>query len=147
LPAQIVVGGAAGVAGVFLGGYVGYKLECAGGCGGEFGGLGGLVLGAAIGLTVATTDGVMLVGHDRDHDASAGLTWLGTVGGGIVGGLVASRLDSPAAIGVLVVTGTAFGGALMYRATRTRNPSTAGVRLVPFASGSGFGLSLVGNAP
>jgi hypothetical protein len=144
--AQTVVGGMAGVLGGLLGGAIGYRLDIADHSGGEFDGLGGLVLGSAIGLTAATTAGVMLVGHDQDHDASIALTWLGTVGGGIVGGLVSSRSESPALIGIAVVTGTALGGALMHNVSRTRS-SPATVRVVPFAGGGGFGLSLVGTAP
>jgi hypothetical protein len=147
LAVQVVVGGAAGALGALLGGYVGYQLDIAGDSGGEFDGLGGLVLGAAIGLTVGTTGGVMLAGHEPDHDASIALTWLGTVGGGIVGGLAASQLDSPAAIGMIVVSGCALGGALMHRVSRTRTPPRGTIQLTPFVSGSGFGLSLAGNVP
>jgi len=143
---QTLVGGMAGVLGGVLGGYLGYQLDIAGHSGGEFDGLGGLVLGGAIGLTAATTAGVMLAGHDPDHDASIALTWLGTVGGGIVGGLVSSRSESPALIGIAVVTGTALGGALMHNVSRTRS-APATIRVVPFAGGGGFGLSLVGTAP
>lgn len=140
---QTLIGGMAGVLGGVLGGYIGYQLDVAGNGGGEFDGLGGLVLGGAIGLTAATTAGVMLAGHDQDHDASIALTWLGTVGGGIVGGLVTSRSGSPALIGIAVVTGTGLGGALMHNVSRTRS-SPATIRVVPFAGGGGFGLSLVG---
>src|SRR5262245_26958284 len=36
---EVVVGGALGIGGMYGGGYLGYKLDCAKGCPGEFGGL------------------------------------------------------------------------------------------------------------
>ncbi|HSR95830.1 MAG TPA: hypothetical protein VLM79_02115 [Kofleriaceae bacterium] len=169
----VVAGGALGAGGLFAGGYLGYELECASGCPGEFGGLGGLLLGAGIGLTVASTTGIMLTGLDGEHHSSAGLTWLGTAIGGALGAVAAGKLshDLPSAT-FFLAGGSALGGTLMYYAARTKDrtePSPlrhAGravgpeqrsegrskshlrpvVRVVPFTDGSSVGVALVGNA-
>jgi hypothetical protein len=141
---ETVVGGALGIGGLYGGGYLGYKLECANGCPGEFGGLGGILVGAALGLTITATAGVMIVGNDDDHRSSIGLTWLGTVLGGVAGGYAAAKLTGENIVGstVVLATGTALGGALMFHATRTRKAT--GLQLVPFAGDGSVGLSLVG---
>jgi hypothetical protein len=144
---EVVVGGALGIGGLYGGGYLGYKLDCAKGCPGEYGGLGGLFWGGALGLTITATAGVMIVGIDDEHRSSIGLTWIGTVLGGVVGGLAAAKLtESITGATVLVATGTALGGSLMFHATRTRRRAP-GLQLVPFAGDGSVGLSLVGTAP
>ena len=169
----VLAGGALGAGGLLAGGYLGYKLECASDCRGEFGGLGGLLLGAGIGLTVASTTGIMLTGMDGEHHSSAGLTWLGTAIGGAVGAVAAGKLsnDLPGAT-FFLAGGSALGGTLMYYAARSKDrterspgrraggavgperrskgPSKNNahpVRVVPFTDGSSFGVSLVGNGP
>jgi len=142
---EVVVGGVFGVAGLFGGGVLGEKLDCASGCPGDLGGLGGALLGAGLGLTIATTAGVALVGRDDKHDVSIALTWLGTVVGGVAGTIAAARIASGNAAGAIAIltTSTALGGTLMLHASRTtRRPKTA-IRLAPLTGGS-VGLSLVG---
>jgi hypothetical protein len=145
---EVVVGGALGIGGLYGGGYLGYKLDCAKGCPGEFGGLGGVLVGGALGLTITATAGVMIVGIDDEHRSSSGLTWLGTVLGGVVGGVAAAKLTDESITGgtILLATGTALGGALMFHATRTRRRAPA-LQVVPFAGEGSVGLSLVGTAP
>jgi hypothetical protein len=144
----VLAGGALGAGGLFAGGYLGYEAECASGCGGEFGGLGGLVLGAGIGLTVATTTGIMLTGIDGEHHSSVGLTWLGTVIGGAAGAVAAGKLSNDlAGATFFLAAGSALGGTLLFYAARTRKQSRSALRMVPYASGSGVGVSLVGTTP
>jgi len=172
----VLAGGALGAGGLFAGGYLGYKIECASNCGGEFGGLGGLVLGAGIGLTVASTTGIMLTGIDGEHHSSAGLTWLGTAIGGAAGAVAAAKLSNDVAGATFfLAAGSALGGTLMYYAARTKDRTErrpgrhAGgavgperrsearsknhvqpgrvVRVMPFTDGNGLGIALVGDAP
>jgi hypothetical protein len=144
----VLAGGALGAGGLFAGGYLGYKIECASDCGGEFGGLGGLLLGAGIGLTVASTTGIMLTGMDGEHHSSAGLTWLGTAIGGALGAVAAGKLshDLPSAT-FFLAGGSALGGTLMYYAARTKDRPARAIRVVPFTDGGSVGIALVGNAP
>jgi hypothetical protein len=145
---QIVVGSALGVGGLYAGGIIGYKVDCASDCGGEFGGLGGLLLGAAAGLTITTTTGVMLMGTDDDHHSSIGVTWLGTVIGGAVGAVAASKLsDSVGGASIVLATSSALGGTLMFFAARSRNRPKSALRMVPFTGDRAVGLSLVGYTP
>jgi hypothetical protein len=146
---QIAIGAALGVGGLFGGAYLGYKLDCGSSCGGDFAGFRGLVVGAALGLTIATTAGVAIIGSDDEHDPSIGLTWLGTVIGGSLGLLGAIRLsgDSPAASTLVLATSTAMGGALMFHVTRTRKRPKAVLRMVPVTADRAVGLSLVASTP
>jgi hypothetical protein len=146
---EVVVGGALGVGGLYGGGYLGYKLDCANGCPGPFGGLGGILVGGALGLTITATAGVMIVGIDDEHRSSVALTWLGTALGGVAGGYAAAKLTGESITGgtILLATGTALGGALMFHATRTRRPAKPALQLVPFAGDGSVGLSLVGATP
>jgi hypothetical protein len=142
---EVVTGGALGIGGLYGGGYLGYKLDCAKGCPGEYGGLGGLMLGAALGLTITATAGIVLVGNDNEHRSSVGLTWLGTVLGGVAGGVAAAKVTGENIVGstIVLAAGTALGGSLMFHATRTRRRATE-MRVVPFAGDGSVGLSLVG---
>lgn len=145
---QIVIGGALGVGGLFAGGYLGYKLDCASDCRGDFAGFRGLLLGAAIGLTVATTTGVTLMGSDDEHHSAVGVTWIGTIVGGAAGVVAAAKVsDSVAATSVLLASGSALGGTLLFYAARTRKRPASALRLVPFTTGSDIGVALVGSSP
>jgi VIT1/CCC1 family predicted Fe2+/Mn2+ transporter len=146
--AQIVVGGALGVGGLFAGGYLGYKLDCGSDCHRDFAGFRGLLLGAAIGLTVATTTGVTLMGTDDEHNSAVGFTWVGSIIGGAAGLVAAAKVsDSLAATSVLLASGSALGGTLLFYAARTRKRPASGLRLVPFTSGKDIGVALVGYSP
>lgn len=144
---QVTIGGALGIGGLYAGAYLGYKADCANGCPGEFGGLGGIIMGGALGLTISTTTGVMLAGMGDDHRGSAGLTWVGTAIGALLGGLAASKLTGESVVGgtVVVATSTALGGTLLYHATRSRRRPTTALQLVPLAAGSSVGVALAGN--
>ena len=144
----VIAGGALGAGGLFAGGYLGYKIECASDCGGEFGGLGGLLLGAGIGLTAASTTGIMLTGIDGEHHSSAGLTWLGTAIGGAVGAVAASKVSNDLAGATFFLAGgSALGGTLMYYAARSKDRPAPAIRVVPFTDGGSVGVAIVGNAP
>jgi hypothetical protein len=144
----VLAGSALGAGGLFAGGYLGYQLECASNCGGEFGGLGGLLLGAGIGLTAGATTGIMLTGIDGEHHSSAALTWLGTVVGGAVGAVAASKVSGGlTGATFMLATGSALGGTLLYYAARTKDRPAHVVRVVPYSDGTSIGVALVGNAP
>jgi len=80
----------------------------------------------------------------------------GVLGGGITLLAAGQMLDEHPEAGIaLLGAGTALGGALMYRVTWTRNPPPKAatrtpsltMRLLPYATGSGAGLTLVGSTP
>jgi hypothetical protein len=140
--AEFLLGGVAGAAGMFAGGYIGYKLDCPSGCSNDFGGLGGLLWGAALGLTTATAAGVAYTGSDREHTGSFVWAWLGAAAG-VTGVAYAARRWDNESVVALMIGGAALGGTVAFELTRTRRPSTA-VRLVPLISGGGVQLALVG---
>lgn len=137
-----LAGGAGAVGGIFLG----YHLECRGEHCQDFDGIGGAFIGGCVGLTVATTATVYALGHDRDHDDSIAMTMLGTVAGGALGVLGASRIADAGGFPVtaLMTTGAAFGATTLFQVSRTRKKPGAQLQLAPFAAGGGLGLSLVG---
>lgn len=148
LIAQVTAGGLMGAAGLFLGALAGFEISCNTGCDGDFPGLGGALLGAAVGTTLATATGVVLAGSDNDHDASFGFTWLGTVVGGFAGVLIATRTDSEPVAAIALFGCTSLGGAVAFDLSRTRHRPAGKprpeLRIVPTATGGGFSLSLVG---
>jgi hypothetical protein len=141
--AEFLVGGAAGAAGLFVGAFVGYEVDCARAChGDDFGGFEGLLLGGAIGLTTATAAGVAYTGSDREHAGSFVWAWLGAAAGATGAAYALRRLNNESAV-ALLIGGAALGSTVVFDLTRTRRPSTA-VRLVPLISGGGVQLALVG---
>jgi hypothetical protein len=148
IASQILIGGVLGVGGLFAGGYLGYKLDCRSDCGGDLAGFRGLLVGAALGLTIATTAGVAIIGSDDEHEPSIGLTWLGTVIGGSLGLLGAIRVgESPAASITVLAASTAMGGALMFHVTRARKRPRTVLRLAPLTADRAVGLSLIASTP
>ena len=88
-----------------------------------------------------------VAGSDRDHDASAALTFIGSAIGSAGGWYVAAEMREENALGGTIILGACagLGGTLMHRLTRTRRrTSTASaLRVVPLG-GSAVGLSVVG---
>src|SRR5258705_6550052 len=62
---ETFVGSLAGVGGAFLGGFIGYKIDTANGCHGEFCGLRGLPLGGGAGLLIAIPAAVYRIRSPR----------------------------------------------------------------------------------
>lgn len=141
---EVVVGGLLGTAGLFGGAFAGFAVNCALGCPGDFGGLEGVLIGAALGLSTATAVGVVLAGSDRDHTGSFGWAWLGAAAGGTVAGLAAARVHSEMEALVIVTGGAALGATIGFELTRTRSRPRAAVRLVPLITSGGVQLALVG---
>jgi hypothetical protein len=142
--AEVVVGGLLGTAGLVGGAFGGFALQCTIGCHGDFAGIEGLLLGAALGLATGTAAGVELAGSDHQHTGSFGWTWLGAVGGGAAGLLAAGRADNGTQATVIVIGGAALGATIAFELTRTRRGPSTAVRLVPLISGGGVQLALVG---
>jgi hypothetical protein len=143
--AEVVVGGLLGTAGLVGGALGGFVLQCTLGCHGDFAGIEGLLLGAALGLATGTAAGVELAGSDHQNTGSFGWTWLGAVGGGTAGVFAAARADGNGTQAtVMVVGGAALGATIAFELTRTRRGPSTAVRLVPLVSGGGVQLALVG---
>ena len=140
--AEFLIGGAAGTAGLFAGGYASYELACANGCD-DFVGLGGFLVGAALGLTTATAAGVALTGSDRDHEGSYGWAWLGAAAGATGAAFATSGVDGETAV-AFMIGGAALGATVAFDLTRTRRKPSTALRLVPLISGGGVQLVLVG---
>jgi hypothetical protein len=141
--AEVLIGGVAGAAGLFVGAFVGYEVHCMLGCHGDFAGLPGLLIGSAIGLPTGAAAGVTYAGSDRDHAGSYVWAWLGAVAGA-TGALYATRRFTSEESIAFMIGGAALGGTVVFDLTRTRRRSSTAVRLVPLISGGGVQLALVG---
>jgi hypothetical protein len=143
---QTVLGSLAGGVGAVGGIYLGYHLECRGQHCQDLDGIRGAFFGGCIGLSAATTAVVYALGTDDDHDDSVVMTWLGTVAGGALGVLGASRVADAGwfPVTAVITTSAAFGATTLFQVSRTRKKAGAQLQLAPFASGGSFGLSLVG---
>lgn len=83
-PAFLAVGGiTGGLVGVVAGGYAGAAIELAGGCHSDFCGLGGALLGAAVGEVLLLPLGVHLFNSRQGSYASDALVSLGVAAGGL----------------------------------------------------------------
>lgn len=115
---ELVVGGLTGAGGVLVGGAAGYALEMSSGCGGEFCGLGGMVIGGWLGMVMTVPVGVYLVGSAGEQTGSLGATYAGSLLGGLVGvGLAALAHDAPVSI-PLVVVAPIVGSVLGFNLSR-----------------------------
>lgn len=91
--AMLVSGLALGAVGMFGGGYLGYQIETAGGCGDAFFcGLAGAILGGLIGESVGMATGIHLAGGSRnsfagDLGVALGIAALGTIAAPVTYGI------------------------------------------------------------
>lgn len=134
LAGEALLGGLFAVGGGIGGAYMGFAIETAGDCNGEFCGLGGIILGGAIGLTFATPVGVYLAGSHSGETGSLGATIGGSVLGSLVGIGAAAAAESEASV-VLLVAGPVVGSMIGFNATRRYDrPRPRQPRWVPVAS-------------
>jgi hypothetical protein len=146
LAGEALLGGLFAVGGALGGAAVGYHLETAGECGGEFCGLGGIVLGGVTGLAFVTPVGVYLAGSHSGETGSFGATLGGSIVGTLagIGAAAASQEEGPAA--VLIVAGPVVGSMIGFNLTRKYDrPRKSSRLIVPVASATSerttFGLA------
>lgn len=113
---EFLLGGVTGAVGVVGGAYIGYGLETSGGCGGEWCGIGGMIVGGFVGYTLAAPIGVYAVGSSGDQTGSFGWTYGGSLIGGGVGILLAASGSEGGA--VLGLASPLIGAMIGFNATR-----------------------------
>ena len=106
------------VGGTIGGAYIGYGLETTDGCHDEFCGLGGAIIGGAVGMTFVTPLGVYLVGNSNGETGSLGATIGGSVIGTLVGVGLAAALEDDTVSPVVLVAGPVVGSIIGFNATR-----------------------------
>lgn len=119
----LAFGGAlGGIGGVIAGGYLGAQLEMAGGCrGDEWCGLGGAVLGAAIGSTVMIPAAVHLTNDKRGSLQASLAASAAALGGGVLISLVTQEAQSL----LLVPLGQIFAAVATERRTSNGRKANA----------------------
>jgi hypothetical protein len=125
LAGELLLGGLFAVGGTIGGGFVGFQLETSNGCHSEFCGLGGALLGGAVGLTFVTPVGVYLAGDTDGQTGSLGATIGGSVIGSVLGIAVAAGAGEDAAVvgGTLLIAGPVVGSMIGFNLTRKYDAS------------------------
>jgi hypothetical protein len=127
-----ILGGAvAGAVGLVVGARIGYELECADGCPGDFGGLGGTVLGGLTGEMLLLPVGVHL-GNRRRGSFAADLTASLLSGSGA---LVFAAFTDPDAIYIAPVIQLATTVFTERRGAKARAERRVGFSVAPLRGG------------
>lgn len=141
LAGELLVGGAFVIGGGLGGGFLGYSLETAGGCNSEFCGLGGAVIGAFLGGTLAAPLGVYLIGTYGNETGSLGAAYAGSLLGGLAGIAIVAAADEEDLILPVMITMPVVGSMIGFNLTRRYK----NVRVTPVAQ-SGTGQTIFGLA-
>lgn len=143
---QVLIGGVGALGGLVVGGLVGYGLD-RDDDGSWYDGLGGFLLGAAIGTTSLTTAAVMVVGAEDGHTGSVAGTALGATIGAGAGLLVAAKLGGGAASVTGFCLTTAASATMFHRLTRSHDHERSAVVVAPMYAPNTVGIALVGALP
>lgn len=115
---MVLAGTMGSVVGAYVGGSIGYQLDIAGGCTGDWCGLGGAFLGALAGSSLLAGVGVHAVNDSRGSLATG---VLGAALGALGGFSLAAATDEPVSILFLPFL-QAGAAAIAERATTPRDP-------------------------
>ncbi len=118
LVGEFAIGSLFAVGGTLGGAYLGYGIETANGCHGEWCGFGGILLGGLAGLTFVTPLGVYLVGNSAGETGSLGATIGCSVLGLLAGGGAAAMIQDEDVAPVLVFAGPVVGSMIGFNLTR-----------------------------
>lgn len=144
---QLLVGTLTAALGATAGGYLGYSLETRGGCGGEWCGLGGLLIGGTIGMVIGAPFGVKAAGDSGDAEGSFGATLAGSAVGTLVG-IALLAADDNDATGIVFLASPMVGATIGYSLSRRYKRGPRRIAFTPSIApiDHGVGMTLLGGS-